>query len=146
TILVWDLAKDTWPPIGDDHPFDQKNLELLWTELMSADATRGYRAINRLAGAPDQTLPFFRDRLQAKTDSDTRMAERLIADLDSNQFPVREAAGKRLVELGELAEPALRRALESRPSTEVRKRAEAILSAARPIPSGSLLRELRGVW
>src|SRR5260370_37880648 len=48
-----------------------------------------------------------------------KSAERLIADLDSSQFALREAAGRKLAELGEQAKPELRRALAGNPSAEV---------------------------
>src|SRR5207244_1900686 len=92
------------------------------------------------------TVPFLRERLQAKTDSDLKLADHLIADLDSGEFTVRETAAKKLAEMGEPAEPALRQALAGRPSAEVRRRAEAMLTSPRPIPSGSFLREFRAVW
>lgn len=53
---------------------------------------------------------------------------RLISDLDSNEFAVREQATRKLEELGELAEPALRRAIKKPPSLEVRRRSEALLA------------------
>ncbi len=146
TILVWDLARESWPTTQVEHDLDQKKLDSPWTNLLADDAAQAYQAINKLTGAPEHAALFLRERLQPKTDSDMKLAERLIADLDSSQFAVREAAGKKLAELGEQAEPALRRALAGKPSAEVRRHAEARLAAPRPILSGSFLRELRVVW
>jgi RNA polymerase sigma factor (sigma-70 family) len=146
TILVWDLERESWPRSEVEHDLDQKKLDSLWADLLADDAARAYKAIDKMTAAPEQTVPFLREQLQAKTDSEVKMAERLIANLDSNQFALREAAGKKLAELGEQAEPALRRALAGKPSAEVRRRAEAMIAAPRPIPAGSFLRELRAVW
>ena len=56
---------------------------------------------------------------------------RLIADLDSDVFDVREKAAKEW-KLGAAAEPALRKALEGRPSAEVRRRVEGLLQEEKP--------------
>ncbi|MBI3762396.1 MAG: hypothetical protein HY260_11120, partial [Chloroflexi bacterium] len=53
---------------------------------------------------------------------------RLIADLDSDQFKVREAATKRLIELDDLALAAIRAAVAAKPSLEMQRRLEKILT------------------
>ena len=53
---------------------------------------------------------------------------RLIAELDSDQFKLRQRAAVELERLGKLAEPALHDALRGQPSTEARRRMEAILA------------------
>jgi hypothetical protein len=58
---------------------------------------------------------------------ESRKVDRLLADLDSDDFPVRERASAALAALGEAAEPALRKALEGEPSPEVRRRVEALM-------------------
>lgn len=54
--------------------------------------------------------------------------QQLIADLDSNQFEVREKASTRLLALEEKALPALREALRGKPSLEKLRRLEAIVT------------------
>jgi WD40 repeat protein len=95
TILVWDLERESWAKSPLDHDLDQKKLDSLWADLLADDAAQGYRAIHRLTEAPEQTVPFLRERLQAKTNSDVKLADRLIADLDSSEFTVRETADKK---------------------------------------------------
>jgi len=71
---------------------------------------------------------------------------RLIADLDSARFADREKALEELDRLGELAGPALRKLLQSRPSLEARKRAEQLLQKLEAAtPSGERLRGLRAI-
>jgi hypothetical protein len=52
---------------------------------------------------------------------------RLIADLDADDFTVREKASEELAGLGRLAEPALKEALRGQPSPEVARRVRQLL-------------------
>jgi hypothetical protein len=72
---------------------------------------------------------------------------KLIADLDKDEFTVRERASRELAGLGKKAESALRRALENDPSVEARRRIQKLLpnltSDSRP-PS-DVLRVIRSI-
>jgi HEAT repeat protein len=77
---------------------------------------------------------------------DLERIQRLIADLDSEQFAVRRRAGIELEKVGEPAVPALRKTLEGEPSTEVRRRVGELLSKiSGTAPRGELLRTLRAI-
>src|SRR5262249_32213803 len=91
-------------------------------------AARAYQAVWALASAPEQAVPLFRERLQKvpATDQGQRIA-RLIADLDSDEFAVREGATRELQELGRAAEQPLRQALTKGLSLEARRRVEQVL-------------------
>src|SRR5262249_47783955 len=70
-----------------------------------------------------------------------------IKDLDSNEFDAREKAASELERLGEMAGPALRKALDGNPSLEVRQRLEGLLAKVDArIPTGESLRGLRAIW
>jgi HEAT repeat protein len=89
------------------------------------------RAIWQLAAVPKESVPLLQERLSKLRDkprADQAAVERLIADLDSDDFAVRDRAAAELEKLGEQAEPALRKALEGKPSVEVRSRAEKLLA------------------
>jgi RNA polymerase sigma factor (sigma-70 family) len=125
-----------------------EDLEALWNDLAAADPGRGYRAAWALAAAPGQALPLCRDRLlRPPPASDPRLPQRLarlIADLDANDFEVREKATLELVRLGKAAEPAVRRALENPASLEARRRLERVLAPLQDRdPPGDTLRGLR---
>src|SRR5262249_16796312 len=71
-------------------------------------------------------------------------APALIADLDSDQFTVREKAQRELEILGKMAEPALRRALAGGASPEVRRRVERLLEQLEGrVPNGDPLQRCR---
>jgi HEAT repeat protein len=96
-----------------------------------------------LVAAPEHTLPLLRDRLRPATHS--QRALQVIAELDSEHFAVRKKASEELEQLGEAAEPALRKLLASRPSLEVRRRAECLLEKLEgTAPPPDRLRTLRG--
>jgi hypothetical protein len=68
----------------------------------------------------------------------------LVADLDSDQFSVRERASAELERLGESAKPALRRALTGAVSAEVRRRLKIVLDRLE-VWSGERLRTERAL-
>jgi hypothetical protein len=71
---------------------------------------------------------------------------RLIADLDSDTFAVRDKATKELAKIGEGAAPALRAALKDKPSLETRKRLEELIQRIeRKTLSAYELRILRAI-
>jgi hypothetical protein len=70
----------------------------------------------------------------------------LLAELDSDDFEVREKSTAELAKLGEAVESALRKALEGKPSPEARRRVESLLHKLRRVsPEPERLRELRAL-
>jgi len=88
-------------------------------------------------------VSFLDDHLQPVR-VDGKRIERLLADLDGNEFAAREAAERELTELGDRAEPRLRQALEDKPSLEMRRRLQAILAGPKRLSADSL-RTLRAI-
>ncbi len=144
TMMLWDVP----PPASKHEPLAAKELESLWTDLADADAAKAWQAVWRLSDAPNEVLPLLRDRLHAIRTISVDAMQKLAADLDAESFARREAAEKRLKELGRLAEPALRAALRAKPSLEQQRRIEELLSAlpeTPPPPSAEELRQLRAL-
>jgi RNA polymerase sigma factor (sigma-70 family) len=123
TALVWDLSALPRPARPT---LTRGRLGQLWQELAGADAAAAYRAVGALAAA-EQAVPFLADKLRTKPPADPKQVARLVADLDSEQFAVRERASTDLERLGEVAEPALRQALRGNVSAEVRRRLGEVL-------------------
>jgi WD40 repeat protein len=127
TLLVWDVAAQNArrsPPTKLSAP----RLEGLWADLGSEDAGRAYDAVCALAEADGGAASFLGERLRGAAEAGGRETLRLIADLGSSRFALREKAMAALRRLGEAAGPALRHALGKNPSDEVRRRLEQLLA------------------
>ncbi|HEY7426604.1 MAG TPA: hypothetical protein VH682_20380, partial [Gemmataceae bacterium] len=145
TILVWDLAASTWPGNGLARDLNRRALDALWADL-GGEASAAHRALHTLAASPTSTLPYLSDHLPHAAAAEGKRIERLLADLDSDAFEAREAAIPELISLREWMEPMLRRTLENKPSLEVRRRLQTILTAPNaPLPSAKTLRLLRAI-
>ncbi len=104
------------------------DLELEWSALRGEDAAKAHRAVWALAADPRQALPLLKERLRPVPPADGKRVARLIADLDNDDFDVREEATRELTKLSG-AEPALRKAASGASSPEVRQRAQYALQA-----------------
>jgi RNA polymerase sigma factor (sigma-70 family) len=144
TVLIWDTTEliTQSAPTGTLVTGQQ---EVLWRDLASADSARAYRAMRTLLADRQETVRFLKDRLRPIPPTDSRQIARWVSDLDADDFAVREKATAALVELGDLAAPALRRALANRPSAELRRRVESLLGTLAPASSPELLRAVRAV-
>ncbi|HZY87433.1 MAG TPA: sigma-70 family RNA polymerase sigma factor [Gemmataceae bacterium] len=146
TVLLWGLGA----PAGPRPPARRllpDRLRLAWEELAGDDAAAAYRALWGLAGAPEQALPLLKKGLAAPAGGrDDKRVAALLAELDHDEFAVRERAEAALAKLGPAAGPALRKVLEGAPSAEVRSRVERLLKVTTvALPSGEELRRLRAL-
>jgi hypothetical protein len=141
TVLVWDLSA-----IGKEAPpdLDATTLATLWSDLTD-EAPKAYHAIWTLGDSPKQAAPFLSDRLKPAEEIDAKLVQRLLADLDSDQFETREKAAKELATLGERIAPELQKTLDGNPSEEMRRRVKELLDLPTPVPSGETLRTLRAI-
>jgi hypothetical protein len=144
TLLVWDLAQlyrepAAGPPLNDD------SLRRLWDALEGDDARSAFQAQASLMTSPKHAVPFLKDRLPPVRRIEAKRVEMLIADLDNEQFTVREKASSELAKMCEQIEPLLKRAKENNPSPEAARRIGKILNAPPAPPSGERLRVLRAI-
>jgi RNA polymerase sigma factor (sigma-70 family) len=142
TTLIWDVKPRGAPAARE---LGQRELEQLWTDLGANDAARGYRATWTLAASPQKAVPFLKDRLPPAAQADPARMARLIGDLDSVRFAVRQAAFRALEQLADQAVPLLREVLAKNPSVELRKRVEMLLARPRVVRSPEVLRRVRAI-
>jgi hypothetical protein len=146
TALVWDVSDPLGRKGERPEELGTRRLEALWADLAADDAAKAYRAVGELAAAPGQAVPFLQGRLRPVPVVEPKQIALLLADLDGDDFGVREKATAELEKLGEAVEPALRKALQGAPSLEMRRRAEALLQKLRKeSPGPERLRELRAL-
>jgi WD40 repeat protein len=127
TVLLWDVSACIGNKLRSVEKRSPGQLAAHISDLASDDATKAYRAIVALADHPDRALGLVRERIQEAVDTESRVA-RLIADLDADEFAVREKASAELARLGRSAQVALRKAAVYPSSAEVRRRAKSLLS------------------
>ena len=130
-ILVWDLTVRAPNVAAHAAPLTANRLGTLWSDLR-ADAAKADAAIWGLTLAPRESLPFLKESLLPAAAADDKQLTTLLADLESKTFKVRQQAEKILGELGESAEAALNKSLQSRGSLESRRRIEQILEKRAP--------------
>jgi WD40 repeat protein len=144
TALVWSLDGVAAPlPRTDPGP---KDLGALWSRLADSEARTAYPALWSLAGAGDKAVAFLAERVAPAPSLDAKRIGELLAALDSDDFPTRQDAAEQLVLLGRPAIPAVRKALEGKPSVDLRKRLQTLLDdlSNGPAPA-DLLRRVRAV-
>jgi WD40 repeat protein len=143
TLLVWDVTA-TRPAPGAGG-IDAAGAARAWADL-AADALRAFAARGALVDSPEMAVPLLREHLKPAPSVDARRLQTLLAELDSDQFGVREEARKGLQAMGELAAPALRQALDQKPSPEARRRIRGLLEKLHgPVTQTETLRALRAM-
>jgi RNA polymerase sigma factor (sigma-70 family) len=126
TALVWDLtgARSRQHPVA----LTYGQLDALWNDLRAENAAVAYEAMCTLQSAPDQSVSLFARHLRTVPKLDAKRLAEALAKLDRDDFTTRNRATQELEALGEAAEPALRRALADKPTVEVSRRLERLLS------------------
>jgi uncharacterized protein with WD repeat len=125
TILIW--AVPSVPLVS--RKLTGTDLSSCWADLGGKVPRSADDAMWTLVAAPEQSVPFLKTQLRPVR-RDPKLAEKLvglIAALDSDDFATRENASVELGKLGLSAEAAMRKALESDPSEEVKRRLTALL-------------------
>jgi WD40 repeat protein len=142
TVLLWDLCGVTREERNAAPVLGPQNLERRWSALADADARTAFTALAHMTATPRQSVPFLKDHLHPVVAADAKRLATLLADLDSEQFTVRDKAARELERLGESALPALKKAQAESTSAEVRRRVEQLLANQQ---SSSHFREVRAV-
>ncbi len=120
-----ELAARAWGAVGVTNAVPT-DLSPLWDDLAAQDVARADLAAWRLAGAGPKAVVLLRQRLRPSPVLSPQRVERLIADLDSDEFDIRQHASAELAGASE-AIPALRRTLASDPPLETQRRIEELL-------------------
>ncbi len=130
TVLAWDLREAMTAFENGTPRLTAEEIERVWLELGADDAAVMHRALWKLSTAGDAAVKTLAKYLEpAPFDRELGpKVEKLIAQMDDDQFAVREQASQEISELGEGVDPFLRLALEDADSAEVRHRIRRLLS------------------
>jgi hypothetical protein len=128
TVVGWDVTAVTGRPRPAPLDLPAERLAALWAELGEGDATNAQQAVAELMRARRAVAFLERALPPAPTVATAERLASLIADLDHDEFDRRERASQELEKLGELALPAVRKALAADPSPEARRRLREVLA------------------
>jgi RNA polymerase sigma factor (sigma-70 family) len=127
TYRVWSTPAPAEQAAPQESPAeDWRSLEKPWAELASADGGEALRALRVLARDAQGTR-FVIQRLKGMGAPDVDIAQ-MIADLDSPEFARREKASQTLERVVDSAAPHLQKVLDGKPSVELQRRVEQLLS------------------
>ena len=144
TIKLWRTFNCKNSSSTQSRILSSKELDGLWRTLSGDDAKKAYQAINTLVLSPKQAIDLIQARLRPTVEPNTQEIQRLISELDSDQFAVREKATAGLENAVDVSESLLRKKLTEKPPLEVRRRIESLLSRIRHLSPESL-RTLRAL-
>jgi WD40 repeat protein len=149
TALVWDVygAIDVRRPLRDQ--LIPQVVEEYWADLARSDAGSAFQAIAALTAARGPSLPFIKEKMKEYHPPDVKRIDQLFRDLVEELPPECDQAYQELLEVGNVPEAALRKALQNSPSEILRKRLDKLLEyhemGAQIVPSGKRLQVLRGL-
>jgi WD40 repeat protein len=142
TVLLWRVPA----PVPDGR-WSEADAAAAWDALIDDNPGNAYPAAWQLSDYPAEAVRFLRDKFSLVPAAGPDEWAKLIDALDSPRFAEREAASKRVRELGRAAEGPLRQALKHGPSPEQVARIEALLASIEPPARvrGEDLRAVRAV-
>ncbi len=123
-------------PLSKHVPVTRSEMDAAFPDLASSDAKKAFLSVRLFASDAKLSVPYLREKIPpTKLPTDIAVT---IAKLDSPQFAERDAATKRLTELGSEASEPLQHELKTSDSVEVRTRIEQILATHRTTSPGDL--------
>lgn len=138
TALLWSVQPDdatpkTWP-----------SNEQLWDDLGGAPGS-AYRIVWALAKHPDKAVTVLGPNLKGDVGAPEKEIRELVDKLSSEKFAQRDAAIRRLKQIGTRAFPTLEAALKNAPNLETTRRIEGLLRTVETALTPETLRDLRGM-
>src|SRR5262249_2468227 len=92
--MIWDVANLPAPKVTP--PLIEKEAESLWQELRNRDGEMAYRAIHRLAETGAASVVLLRQKTKELRVPDEKRMAKLLNDMDSDEFDIRETASHEL--------------------------------------------------
>jgi RNA polymerase sigma factor (sigma-70 family) len=127
SALIWEVTGQHSKKQAANSALSPEQLEKLWNDLAEREAVKSYQSLCQLRAIPDQAIPLLIRHLKPVPIADAKRFAEALRNLDSDTFTVRDRAVKDLEDLGEGAEGPLRKALEEKPTAEVKRQVERLL-------------------
>lgn len=127
TVLLWDVAAALRHG-NNTAKLTKHEFAIFWAQLGSYPSEKSHRGMYRLVASPKESVKFIRKALQMPPFKSPPDLDKLLKDLDSNSFRVREKAMATLKKMGRTIAPALRKALAANPPLEVQLRLKQLLA------------------
>ncbi len=127
-VYLWDVAD----PVAAKMELESRALDSFRAAMADTDGLAADQAIRSMIASPTTAVPYLKQRLRVITLADRKAIDQWIIDLDSEQFRVRDRAGKALEDAGDAALPALTKAAETAKTEEVRSKAALIVKKIGP--------------
>jgi WD40 repeat protein len=145
TALLWDLTRVVRPaPAVKALTAEQR--DALWQTLLDGDAAMAFAVICHFSAAPKETLPLLKVKLKPAQLLDMKRVEQLVAELDHEQYKVRQQATAELLKLDERVVPAIDKVLATNPPLEMKTRMEYVRKQlSENVLQGERLRAYRAV-
>jgi hypothetical protein len=131
TAIVWGVKEGLLP--AAERPKADKDLTKAWDTLLDGKPLKALEAIAALAAAKDDGVVWLEGKLSPARKPDTDRVRKLIEQLNHEDQPKRDEASRELGALGAQVEAELKKALESPPSEEVKRRLKELLQEMRPL-------------
>jgi RNA polymerase sigma factor (sigma-70 family) len=146
TALVWNvkgLSVRAGPTL---ETLDADAVLVRWNDLATEDGLVGEKAINALIASPKSTVPFLKKRMQPAEPVKAEVVEKLMEQLDSAEFKVRQKAHVELEAIGDQVVPFLDKALAGNPPLERQQRLQQVHAKLTAAPiTGERLRIIRAI-
>jgi len=115
TALIWEVPNRV---STNDLTLNRTETQKRWQALAENDAVKAYAAIRDLVSAPEDSVPWIKERIKPAVPLDHQRVEELIDQLNENQFKIRQKAMVSLMQMGEGVVPSLEKALTRNPTLE----------------------------
>jgi WD40 repeat protein len=148
TCAIWDLPGRRSAGLPESVKLSETEIDLSWDNLLKDDPAAAWRDGWTLAAGGEAVVAFLKERLTPEEKFTADRVAQLIANLDSDEFDVRDRASRQLMRFGKPTADALRKTLAGNPSLEVHRRIDEILDYLIQLgafPKGESLRHLRAV-
>jgi WD40 repeat protein len=139
TAILWSVLPErtALPPNWDD-------ADKLWIDL-GGPPELAYRAVWALIAHPDRAVEVAAKRLQPDSGATEKEIRALITNLSAPKFPKRDAAMRRLKEIGVRSLPLLEQSLKDAPDIETGRRIRELLRTVETSLTPETLRDYRSL-